>query len=114
MEDRYTGYLWREHPSGASPETKAQRIRNSLDNELSFWPDERAVLDALKDVGFGYVSKIMVNASESLRDASRRVCPNTMEDASLCAMGGMTPYPVRSVLKYFAEDFAPDARQDES
>jgi len=60
VEDRYTGYLWREHPSGASPETKAQRIRNSLDNELSFWPDERAVLDALKDVGFGYVSKIMV------------------------------------------------------
>jgi formate dehydrogenase iron-sulfur subunit len=31
---------------------------------------------------------------------------DTMEDASLCAMGGMTPYPVRSVLKYFPEDFA--------
>jgi formate dehydrogenase iron-sulfur subunit len=31
---------------------------------------------------------------------------DTMEDASLCAMGGMTPYPVRSVLTYFAEDFA--------
>ena len=31
---------------------------------------------------------------------------DTMEDASLCAMGGMTPYPVRSVLKYFAADFA--------
>ena len=31
---------------------------------------------------------------------------DTMEDASLCAMGGMTPYPVRSVLKHFAEDFA--------
>jgi formate dehydrogenase iron-sulfur subunit len=31
---------------------------------------------------------------------------DTMEDASLCAMGGMTPYPVRSVLKYFSEDFA--------
>lgn len=30
---------------------------------------------------------------------------DTMEAASLCAMGGMTPYPVRSVLKYFAEDF---------
>ncbi|MDH3336891.1 MAG: formate dehydrogenase [Gammaproteobacteria bacterium] len=30
---------------------------------------------------------------------------DTMEDASLCAMGGMTPYPVRSILKYFAEDF---------
>ncbi len=32
---------------------------------------------------------------------------DTMEDASLCAMGGMTPYPVRSVLKYFADDFTP-------
>ena len=31
---------------------------------------------------------------------------DTMEDASLCAMGGMTPLPVRSVLRYFAEDFA--------
>jgi formate dehydrogenase iron-sulfur subunit len=31
---------------------------------------------------------------------------DTMEGASLCAMGGMTPYPVRSVLKYFAEDFS--------
>jgi formate dehydrogenase iron-sulfur subunit len=29
-----------------------------------------------------------------------------MEGTSLCAMGGMTPYPVRSVLNYFAEDFA--------
>jgi formate dehydrogenase iron-sulfur subunit len=32
---------------------------------------------------------------------------DTMEGASLCAMGGMTPYPVRSVLRHFAEDFAP-------
>jgi len=31
---------------------------------------------------------------------------DTMEHASLCAMGGMTPYPVRSVLQHFAEDFA--------
>jgi formate dehydrogenase iron-sulfur subunit len=30
----------------------------------------------------------------------------TMEDASLCAMGGMTPYPVRSILQHFADDFA--------
>ena len=32
---------------------------------------------------------------------------DTMEQASLCAMGGMTPYPVRSILKHFADDFAP-------
>ena len=30
---------------------------------------------------------------------------DTMEDASLCAMGGMTPYPVRSILQHFADDF---------
>jgi formate dehydrogenase iron-sulfur subunit len=30
---------------------------------------------------------------------------NTMIDGSLCAMGGMTPFPVRSAIKYFPEDF---------
>lgn len=30
---------------------------------------------------------------------------DTMVDASLCAMGGMTPFPVRSALQHFAEDF---------
>jgi len=29
----------------------------------------------------------------------------TMIDGSLCAMGGLTPMPVRSVLEYFPEDF---------
>nr|WP_067285946.1 NADH-quinone oxidoreductase subunit NuoF [Marinobacterium profundum] len=28
----------------------------------------------------------------------------TMVDGSLCAMGGMTPFPVQSVMKYFPED----------
>ncbi|TGD76038.1 formate dehydrogenase beta subunit [Mangrovimicrobium sediminis] len=31
---------------------------------------------------------------------------DTMEQASLCAMGGMTPAPVRSALAHFPEDFA--------
>jgi formate dehydrogenase iron-sulfur subunit len=35
---------------------------------------------------------------------------DTMEEASLCAMGGMTPYPVRSILKHFAADFAPEGK----
>lgn len=30
---------------------------------------------------------------------------DTMEFGSLCAMGGMTPFPVRSALKYFPADF---------
>jgi formate dehydrogenase iron-sulfur subunit len=28
-----------------------------------------------------------------------------MVDGSLCAMGGLTPQPVRSALRYFPEDF---------
>lgn len=31
---------------------------------------------------------------------------DTMEFGSLCAMGGMTPFPVRSALQHFPEDFA--------
>lgn len=30
---------------------------------------------------------------------------DTMEYGSLCAMGGLTPFPVRSALQHFAEDF---------
>jgi len=30
---------------------------------------------------------------------------DTMVAGSLCAMGGLTPYPVRSALEHFAEDF---------
>ncbi|MDP3908704.1 NADH-ubiquinone oxidoreductase-F iron-sulfur binding region domain-containing protein [Novosphingobium sp.] len=32
----------------------------------------------------------------------------TMRDASLCALGGFTPYPVRSALRNWPEDFGPD------
>jgi len=28
-----------------------------------------------------------------------------MEGGSLCAMGGMTPYPVKSALEHFSDDF---------
>jgi formate dehydrogenase iron-sulfur subunit len=30
---------------------------------------------------------------------------DTMANGSLCGLGGMTPFPVRSALKYFREDF---------
>ncbi len=33
-----------------------------------------------------------------------------MADGSLCALGGLTPLPVKSALQHFAEDFEPDAR----
>lgn len=33
----------------------------------------------------------------------------TMVDGSLCAMGGMTPFPVQSAMKFFKEDFVKSA-----
>ncbi|MBE0464078.1 MAG: formate dehydrogenase beta subunit [Halomonadaceae bacterium] len=38
----------------------------------------------------------------------------TMVDGSLCAMGGMTPFPVQSALKYFPDDFQRAANGDRS
>ncbi|MBA2779836.1 formate dehydrogenase beta subunit [Billgrantia kenyensis] len=34
----------------------------------------------------------------------------TMVDGSLCAMGGMTPFPVQSVMKHFPDDLQRDAQ----
>jgi formate dehydrogenase iron-sulfur subunit len=34
----------------------------------------------------------------------------TLDTGSLCAMGGLTPMPVRSAIKYFPEDFAGGSR----
>lgn len=39
-------------------------------------------------------------------DLLEELC-DTMDKGSLCAMGGLTPMPVRSALKYFPEDFEP-------
>jgi formate dehydrogenase iron-sulfur subunit len=43
----------------------------------------------------------------------REVC-ETMEDASLCAMGSMTPFPVLSAIDHFPEDFHLDKPTGES
>jgi formate dehydrogenase iron-sulfur subunit len=39
---------------------------------------------------------------------------DTMVDGSLCAMGGMTPFPVQSVMKYFPEDLMASPRPVEA
>ncbi|WP_425608003.1 formate dehydrogenase beta subunit [Pontibacterium granulatum] len=36
---------------------------------------------------------------------------DTMIDGSLCAMGGMTPFPVMSAVKHFPEDFEPQTAE---
>tara|TARA_R110002110_G_scaffold618_4_gene2413 strand:- start:737 stop:1132 length:396 start_codon:yes stop_codon:yes gene_type:complete len=38
----------------------------------------------------------------------------TMVDGSLCAMGGMTPFPVQSVMKHFPEDLMASPRPVEA
>ncbi|MDO8860140.1 NADH-quinone oxidoreductase subunit NuoF [Haliea sp. E1-2-M8] len=38
----------------------------------------------------------------------------TMTDGSLCAMGGMTPYPVLSAVRHFPEDFTAERESDDS
>jgi formate dehydrogenase iron-sulfur subunit len=35
---------------------------------------------------------------------------DTMVNASLCGLGGMTPFPVQSAMKHFPEDFGPRTR----
>jgi formate dehydrogenase iron-sulfur subunit len=48
------------------------------------------------------------NNDTLLRDLCR-----TMVDGSLCAMGGMTPFPVLSALNHYPEDFGLAAREPE-
>ena len=63
--------------------------------------------------GVEVIDRILANDN---RDANLvlldELC-DTMIDGSLCAMGGMTPFPVRSAVKYFPEDFRPEGRDSE-
>ncbi len=55
--------------------------------------------------GTEVIDRIVANEN---RDANLELLGelcDTMVDGSLCAMGGLTPFPVRSALKYFPEDF---------
>ena len=50
-----------------------------------------------------------IEVAENL-DLVRDLCV-TMTDGSLCAMGGLTPVPVKSALQHFPEDFVPAERR---
>ena len=53
------------------------------------------------------INRIMAGDGAEPHAALLRELCDTMMAASLCAMGGMTPYPVLSALNHFPEDFAP-------
>jgi formate dehydrogenase iron-sulfur subunit len=55
--------------------------------------------------GVEVIDRILANENRDENISLLNDLCDTMVDGSLCAMGGMTPFPVRSALKYFPEDF---------
>ena len=55
--------------------------------------------------GVEVMDKIINNQDRSNNIALLRDLSDTMLNASLCALGGMTPYPVLSALNHFPGDF---------
>ena len=57
--------------------------------------------------GIETIDKIVAGIEPAKNEALLRDLCTTMTDASLCALGGLTPLPVESALNNFPEDFAP-------
>jgi len=55
--------------------------------------------------GVEVIDKIRTNNDHAANIKLLGSLCNTMESGSLCAMGGMTPFPVRSAMQHFGEDF---------
>jgi len=69
----YEGYLFREHADGATPQQRLSKVRASLDNTKSFWATEESLVRALKDFGFGHVTKLLHPHLFSWEEASCRL-----------------------------------------
>jgi formate dehydrogenase iron-sulfur subunit len=57
--------------------------------------------------GVEVIDKIIAGEEREKNLALLKDLNETMIAGSLCAMGGLTPYPVMSALEHFAEDFGP-------
>jgi formate dehydrogenase iron-sulfur subunit len=55
--------------------------------------------------GVEVIDRVLAGAARDDNLALLEDLCDTMEQGSLCAMGGLTPNPVRSALAHFAEDF---------
>ena len=55
--------------------------------------------------GVEVIDKLVANPADTAQKILLEDLCDTMEHGSLCAMGGLTPSPVRSALRYFPEDF---------
>jgi formate dehydrogenase iron-sulfur subunit len=56
--------------------------------------------------GVETIDKIIAGERREANVALLRDLCDTMTDGSLCALGGLTPYPVLSALNFFPEDFS--------
>jgi formate dehydrogenase iron-sulfur subunit len=61
--------------------------------------------------GVEVMDKIIANQDRPAQVILLRDLCDTMLNGSMCAMGGMTPYPVLSALNHFPKDFGID-KQD--
>jgi formate dehydrogenase iron-sulfur subunit len=59
--------------------------------------------------GVEVIDRLLAGDRAAMQQTLLRDLCATMTAGSLCALGGLTPYPVLSALDYFAEDFAPAA-----
>ncbi|MFO0632724.1 MAG: NADH-ubiquinone oxidoreductase-F iron-sulfur binding region domain-containing protein [Nannocystaceae bacterium] len=62
--------------------------------------------------GVEVVDRLVARDRPALQLAVLRDLCDTMEHASLCALGGMTPYPVKSALQHFPGDFGLQPARD--
>ncbi len=60
--------------------------------------------------GVEVIDRLRAGAAREADTALLRELCDTMVQGSLCALGGMAPFPVLSALDHFAEDFARPAR----
>ncbi|MCD6439204.1 MAG: formate dehydrogenase, partial [Halomonas sp.] len=64
--------------------------------------------------GVEVIDRIRSNQNREANLALLHDLCETMVDGSLCAMGGMTPFPVQSALAHFPDDFQRTANGDNS
>ncbi len=64
--------------------------------------------------GMEVIDKIVAKDEQPKNVALLENLCDTMVNGSLCAMGGMTPFPVMSALKYFPNDFGVESKPSET
>ncbi len=64
--------------------------------------------------GVEVIDKITMNQNRPQQVQLLRDLCDTMVHGSLCAMGGMTPYPVLSALNHFPQDFGVEVPKEEA